>query len=49
MEPRDLNRMFDALAPTADQEQAVLNRSSDLRTGTEGGHAAPPSGTGKEG
>ena len=26
MEPRDLNRMFDALAPTADQEQAVLDR-----------------------
>ena len=26
MEPRDLNRMFDALAPTPDQEQAVLDR-----------------------
>ena len=26
MEPRDLNRMFDRLAPTADQEQAVLDR-----------------------
>lgn len=26
MERRDLNRMFDALAPTAEQEQAVLDR-----------------------
>ena len=26
MEPRDLNRMFDALAPTAEQEQAGLDR-----------------------
>ena len=26
MEPRDLNRVFDALAPTAEQEQAVLDR-----------------------
>lgn len=26
MEPHELNRMFDALAPTPDQEQAVLDR-----------------------
>lgn len=26
MEPHELNRMFDALAPTQEQEQAVLNR-----------------------
>ena len=26
MEPRDLNRVFDALAPTPEQEQAVLDR-----------------------
>ena len=26
MEPRDLNRMFNALAPTPEQEQAGLDR-----------------------
>mgnify|MGYP001068153349 FL=1 len=34
MERRDLNRMFDALAPTAEQEQAVLDRL--LRTERKG-------------
>ena len=40
MEQRDLNRMFDALAPTQEQERAVLDRL--LQTERKGRPAPPP-------